>query len=374
MSGWARQARLVHSEGTNGERSREDKLELQRDEPPFPLVRGQPAAAVYFYEDEAGELLFAVGRYELEGKTLRQARLDRGRWVRNIDGARRTLYRLPRLLEHVAENRRDPIYVVEGEKDVEAIEAAGGVATCNPGGAGKWQPEHADALQGARRVIVIADRDDPGRRHAAQVVKSLADVGIVAELAEAADGKDAADHLAAGRTLDELGPTDQPSADPDAPGPYRIDVYTARELSQLELPIPADPLVGAFVRQGMETLLGGLTGHGKTTLIAWLIRLAVFGGEFAGQHAPGGARVLVLDLEQHLASIQRVIVEAGLADCDDVTYAPIPEGLALDKRADQLDAIEDLLAKRRPSPATLRLSSTCCGAASCRSRAWAAAS
>lgn len=138
-------------------------------------------------------------------------------------------------------------------------------------------------------------------------------------------------------------------ADPDDPSmPYLIDVYTARELARLELPTPADPLVGAFVRQGMETLLGGLTGHGKTTLIAWLIRLAVFGGDFVGQHAPGGAKVLVLDLEQHLASIQRVIAEAGLADCDDVAYAPIPEGLALDKRADQLDAIEQLLAERQP--------------------------
>jgi hypothetical protein len=42
---------------------------------------------------------------------------------------------------------------------VHALERAAIVGTCNPGGAGKWRREYADALEGAD-VIVVQDRDD----------------------------------------------------------------------------------------------------------------------------------------------------------------------------------------------------------------------
>ena len=53
-------------------------------------------------------------------------------------------------------------------------------ATCNAAGAGKWKPEHARWLEGARRVVIIADRDAPGFRHAEKVADSLA--GLVGEV------------------------------------------------------------------------------------------------------------------------------------------------------------------------------------------------
>ena len=46
---------------------------------------------------------------------------------------RRVLYRLPQVI--AAKTAAETIYVVEGEKDVHAIERVDGVATCNPGGA-----------------------------------------------------------------------------------------------------------------------------------------------------------------------------------------------------------------------------------------------
>ena len=72
----------------------------------------------------------------------------------NLNGTRRVLYSLPRVIEAVAAGRT--IYVVEGEKDVHAIERAGEVATCNPGGAGKWREDYSAALAGAK--VVVADR------------------------------------------------------------------------------------------------------------------------------------------------------------------------------------------------------------------------
>ena len=65
-------------------------------------------------------------------------------------------------------------------------------------GAGKWLPEHADTLAGADKVAVIADDDDAGHRHAAQVAASL--VGRVTQLLVflPLKGKDVSDHLQAG--------------------------------------------------------------------------------------------------------------------------------------------------------------------------------
>jgi DNA primase len=57
-----------------------------------------------------------------------------------------TLYRLPRVAEAVAAGER--VFLVEGEKDADALERAGAVATTAPGGAGKvWRPEYTEALR-----------------------------------------------------------------------------------------------------------------------------------------------------------------------------------------------------------------------------------
>src|SRR5436309_1213083 len=77
---------------------------------------------------------------------------------------RRVLYRLPAVREAIKDGT--PIYVPEGEKDVHAIEEAGGVGTTNPGGAGKWSRAYTEALKGASEVIIIADRDPAGAKHA----------------------------------------------------------------------------------------------------------------------------------------------------------------------------------------------------------------
>ncbi len=56
-------------------------------------------------------------------------------------------YRLPEL---AAADPRRSVFVVEGEKDADRLAALGAVATCNPGGAGKWRPEFGAHLAGRR--------------------------------------------------------------------------------------------------------------------------------------------------------------------------------------------------------------------------------
>jgi DNA repair protein RadA/Sms len=137
-------------------------------------VPGRPAAravaTTYPYRDADGRLLFEVVRYLPKDFACRRPD-GAGGWIWDLRGVRRVLYRLPELTAAVARGER--VFVVEGEKDADALAALGLAATTNPGGAGRWRPAYAAALAGAR-VVVVPDHDEAGRRHAAAVLAGLA--------------------------------------------------------------------------------------------------------------------------------------------------------------------------------------------------------
>ena len=60
-----------------------------------------------------------------------------GGWHWNMQGVFRILYRLPGLLEA---DPAAPVFVAEGEKDVDCLASLGLIATCNVGGAGRAVP------------------------------------------------------------------------------------------------------------------------------------------------------------------------------------------------------------------------------------------
>ena len=152
--------------------------------------------ATYPYTDEADSLLFEVVRYE--PKSFRQRRPDgRGGWVWNLDGVRRVLYRLPEVCAAKA------VLVVEGEKDVETARGLGFTATCNPGGAGKWRNEYAQLLRG-KRVGIIADADEPGRKHAQEVAASLSGRAEIVKVLKLLGAKDLTQWTERGGTCEQL--------------------------------------------------------------------------------------------------------------------------------------------------------------------------
>ena len=200
----------------------------------------------YDYVDARGELVFQVLRYRdsTGRKTFRQRRPDgTGGWSWSTAGIERPLFRLPEVLATAA--RGGVVFVVEGEKDVLALEGAGYVATTNPGGAGgegqqKWLPAHTEALSGAR-VIVCADNDDPGLRHATAVAAALQDRGIAAKLRHPpAPHKDVADLLAAGGSvadLEDLGDTNsiEPESEVEPGDPFTPVLAALAELATRDL-------------------------------------------------------------------------------------------------------------------------------------------
>jgi 5S rRNA maturation endonuclease (ribonuclease M5) len=211
--------------------------------------------AEYDYSDEKGKLLYQVCR--LSPKSFRQRRPQGEGWTWKLGDVPRVLYRLREVLDQA--DRGGVVYVVEGEKDVAAVEQAGGVATCNSGGAGKWRDEYSQALKGAQ-VIVVADNDDPGRKHAAQVAASLKNVAASVSIVKAAVGKDAADHLGAGKTLAELVGEDV------VPDTFYIDwaTFCAADHDEAEWDYPD------VLARGRGHALYAPAGQGKSLFSLWM--------------------------------------------------------------------------------------------------------
>ncbi len=163
---------------------------------------GTREVATYGYRDEENRALYEVVRYEPKDFRVRRV-LESGNNVWRLDDTRRVLYRLPELL---GADEAEPVWIVEGEKDADALADLGFIATTNVGGSGKWRPEYTEVLRG-RRVRIIPDNDEPGRNHAKRVAHALhgvaAEVKIVA-LPNLPPKGDAGDWLACGGTADEL--------------------------------------------------------------------------------------------------------------------------------------------------------------------------
>ncbi len=164
---------------------------------------GKNVVARYAYEDRNGHLHFEVHRHEQgDDKYFTQHAVDAdGDLLVDRAKVNPFLYRISEVVE--AKGAGEWIYVPEGEKDVETLRSLGKVATCNPGGAGKWNPDYARTFKGAK-VCILSDKDDAGRKHARDIYDSLIGVANTVKVFEAKTGKDVTDHLEAGHALKEL--------------------------------------------------------------------------------------------------------------------------------------------------------------------------
>lgn len=180
--------------------------------------------AKYTYEDANGQPLMYVHRFP--GKEFRQQAAN-GSW--SVKDVPKVPYHLPEVLAAVAKG--ETIWVAEGEKDCDNLRRLGMVATCNAGGASKgkskWLPEHAKWLHGAARVVVVADKDPPGRAHAQAVAASLN--GTPKRVVEVPVGKDASDWIATGAKREDF---EALAADTVDPGPSDDDAPPQLQLVQ----------------------------------------------------------------------------------------------------------------------------------------------
>lgn len=251
------------------------KADLFDDQPEAHGRRnGASIVDTYPYTDEAGVLLFEVCR--LAPKSFRQRAPDgEGGWTWSTRGVRRVPYRLPQVI--AAAQAGATIHIVEGEKDVAAIEKAGGVATTSPGGAGKWRTDYNPHFTGAH-VIIVADNDQTGLDHAETVRSNLTGVAASIRMVRAASGKDAADHLAEGHDLQAFVPI---------PGDATTATTTwapAPDLLALAATPPEAPAIlhatpgGALLYDGKRHLLAGEPETLKTWIAAAATTEVIMGG------------------------------------------------------------------------------------------------
>jgi 5S rRNA maturation endonuclease (ribonuclease M5) len=203
------------------------------------------------------------------------------RWRQKSNGQLVTTpYQLPAVVAAVDQGQ--PVWIVEGEKDADALTRAGVTATCNAGGAGKWTYRHAQWLTGAH-VTVCADTDEPGRKHACEVVASLVEIAASVRMVEPAAGhKDISEHLNAGKTVHEV--VEKSTIDV-----VEDDVPSRRLRSTLASDVASRRLRWLWTLRillGGLTLLAGREGLGKSTIAVDLtarITRGVLAGEMYGQ-------------------------------------------------------------------------------------------
>ena len=137
---------------------------------------------IYDYKDEAGTLLYqAIRTPQPTGKPKWTVRRPDGNggFIFNLDNVRRIPYRLQDLLQA---SHTDTVFIVEGEKDTDRLYNEGLVGTTNSGGANaKWDDSHSEFCSD-RKPVIIPDNDEPGMKHAMQVKKSFAKIGINAPI------------------------------------------------------------------------------------------------------------------------------------------------------------------------------------------------
>jgi hypothetical protein len=154
----------------NGKVSMPSIMKPKNPAPSLPPGVKPKVVKVYDYCGPTGELIYQSCR--LEPKSFRQRRPDPdnpGKWAWNMEGVTRVLYNLPKLMGKGATS----VWVVEGEKDADSLSAIGLLATTNVGGAGKWSAAYAEVFVG-KEVVLCGDNDEPGRKHMADVLASLA--------------------------------------------------------------------------------------------------------------------------------------------------------------------------------------------------------
>jgi putative DNA primase/helicase len=230
-------------------------------------------------------------------------------------------YRLPELLAAQAA-APSTVFIPEGEKDADNVAALGLVATTSAEGAtplkakvSNWTPELNRWFHGVRRVFILEDNDEPGRKFAREKAQALdrivPDIRIVA-FPDVPEGEDVSWWLALGHSKDEL------LARCEAAPRWQRDGYVLVRASDI-VPRAMDWLWQGHILRGSQELLTGIPGNGKSQIHCAFVAYITTGGAWLDgcNGAPAG-NVIMLTAEDCLdQTIVPRLIAAG-ADRDRV--------------------------------------------------------
>lgn len=320
----------------------------------------------YTYRDADGTPVYEKVRYQ--PKTFKQRRIVGGQHVWGLADTPRVLYNLDKFADWATTGK--PLFVVEGERDADTLTRHGYQATTLTDGAGKWQTVYTQQIEqaGFDWVVVIADNDSPGRKHAANVATQLQTVGLAVTVTLPTHGKDITDQIAelgATALADQLEyPTDwwrwindvTPSeastkVDTEAPD----DAYTWTDLTPW-LTGTAPEIVTTIGHTDTNPLLypgrihtiAGEPGMGKT----WVANI------ITSQELAAGHQVAWIDLEDNPATLIKRLKQLATPNLHLLKYAdPQTRGhtLALHGQLDNIhlivvDAMAEIVSQSGADP------------------------
>lgn len=247
----------------------------------------------YTYTDRYGRpMVREVKRFP---KAFHVESMHDGEWVSGMNGHKPELYNVCNVLSAV--NSGKVVWVVEGAKDAEAVIRKGQVGTTNILGAGKWKPQYTESLKGAK-VVIVADKDEPGYRHALNVFEQIRH-GCRVKVVEAKEGKDATDHFAAGYGFEDFieigehGLKQRLGIAPTSTG-----WKTAGEVETKKV----DMLVSPYIPMGEITFMAGDPGVGKSTLAQAIATACTNGSQICGRDVRQGP-VVFMSAEQSMSAV-----------------------------------------------------------------------
>lgn len=249
--------------------------------------------ASYKYCDDGGRVLAVKERFyknkDGEKQQYWRHQDERGNWFYGAGGADIPLYK--------HECIGNPVYLVEGEKDVDTLIAGGLHAVTNPNGAGeRWKDLYTKQLRGYD-VAVIPDNDDIGRKHAQEACAALHGVAASVRLLDLSqiwpdipNKGDATDYVEWHRSLGhddkgifhtiELLRDETPEFVPDVPDMTEQQ----EEMPDIFKPVSgfteaeAEWLVPGWIPKEQITIFASDGGVGKTTIDCNIIAAISSGG------------------------------------------------------------------------------------------------
>ena len=209
------------------------------------------------------------------------------------------LYHLPEVFK-AAE-----VVIVEGEKDADNLRALGFTATTSPGGAEKWQDRYSESLK-SKRVVIMPDNDEAGKKHLAMVASSLSGAGIDPRVVIMPDGiKDVSDFIE--MTSDPEQAAERIALMIEGAAPYVDETkpigITASDLMCKSFPDVAWIVCG-ILSYGLW-ILAGKPKHGKSILAANIAIALSVAGTALGSIPVEFGRVVYLALEDTQRRLQR---------------------------------------------------------------------
>jgi len=221
----------------------------------------------YLYRDVDGTPLFKKVRYYKKGrKQFFQQGMNGEKDLAHLGAKARIMYNAPEVVKAIEDGQT--IYVNEGEKACDAFTRKGLVATCQPLGADeasdtKWLPMHTRFLANAKKVVVVADRDQVGQTYAQYVASQLRLTGVDVQIVQSKcvkDKADAYDHFLEGFAADDFVPFEE----------QKIGLPVV-VFGEDFVPTEAKYLVEPYLPEGKLILVDGDGGTGKSS---WVLGLA----------------------------------------------------------------------------------------------------